>query len=66
MVTGSLASAAYGRAEKVGQEYIGPLLILSGAEYSPLSFQALHDRICDALRGRRPRLIAEAIGGRGD
>src|SRR6266536_20334 len=49
--------------EKVGQEYIGALLILSGAEYSALSFQTLHDRICDALRGRRPRLIAEAIGG---
>lgn len=48
--------------EKVGQEYIGPLLVLSGAEYSALSFQALHDRICDALRGGRPRLIAELIG----
>jgi hypothetical protein len=49
------------RTEKVGQEYIGPLLVLSGSEYATLSFQTLHDRICDALRGSRPRLIAEVI-----
>jgi len=47
--------------EKVGQEYIGPLLVLSGEDYAALSFQALHDRICDALRGRRPRLVAEVV-----
>jgi hypothetical protein len=49
------------RTEKIGQEYIGPLLVLSGAQYAAMSFEALHDRICDALRGRRPRLIAEMI-----
>lgn len=49
--------------EKVGQEYIGALLVLSGSEYSSLSFQALHDRICDALRGSRPRLVAEIFAG---
>jgi len=49
------------RTEKIGQEYIGPLVVLSGAEYASMSFDALHDRICDALRGRRPRLIAEMI-----
>ena len=47
--------------EKVGQEYIGPLVVLSGEEYAATPFQVLHDRICDALRGIRPRLIAEAI-----
>lgn len=48
---------------KIGQEYIGPLVVLSGPEYSSISFQSLHDRICDALRGRRPRVIAELFAG---
>ena len=52
--------------EKVGQEYIAPLLIMSGEEYLATPFQSLHDRICDALRGRRPRVIAELFGGAGD
>lgn len=52
--------------EKVGQEFIAPLLVLSGAEYAETPFQALYDRICDALRGRRPRLIAEMIRPDGD
>jgi hypothetical protein len=45
--------------EKVGQEYIGPLVVLSGAGYATMPFQTLHDHICDALRGSRPRLIAD-------
>jgi hypothetical protein len=48
--------------EKIAQEYIGPLLVLSGAEYASIPFQELHERICDALRGSRPRVIAEAFG----
>ena len=48
--------------EKMGQQYVDPLLTLSGAEYAAMSFQQLHDRICDALRGSRPRLVAEVIG----
>ncbi|MDP9190494.1 MAG: hypothetical protein M3P06_02175 [Acidobacteriota bacterium] len=52
--------------EKVGQEYIGPLLVVSGTEYATMSFDALHERICDALRGRRPRLVAEMIGSDGE
>ena len=52
--------------EKVGQEYIGPLLVLSGADYARIPLQELHDRICDALRGARPRLVAEAFGADGD
>ncbi len=51
--------------EKVGQEYIGPLVVLSGEAYAAMPFQALHDRICDALRGIRPRLIAETIDSSG-
>ena len=49
------------RTEKVGQEYICPLLVLTGEEYFALPFQILHDRICDALRGNRPRLLAQII-----
>jgi hypothetical protein len=49
------------RTEKIGQEYIGPLLVLSGAEYRLMTFEVLHERICDALRGRRPRVVAEFI-----
>lgn len=51
--------------EKVGQEYIGPLVVLSGEAYAALAFQVLHDRICNALRGIRPRLIAETINSSG-
>jgi hypothetical protein len=47
-----------GTAKRV-QEYIGPLLVLSGEEYAQIPFPELHDRICDALRGDRPRYIGE-------
>jgi len=49
------------------QEYVGPLLVLSGREYATISFGQLHDMICDALRGDRPKLLAESRGpdGRG-
>lgn len=33
------------------QEYVNPLLILTGEEYASLSFGGLHERICNALRG---------------
>lgn len=46
---------------KVGQEYICPLLVLTGPEYLALSFQTLYERICAALRGSRPRLVATLI-----
>jgi len=44
------------------QEYANPLLMLSGEEYAKISFEALHERICDALRGGRPRLAAVHSG----
>jgi hypothetical protein len=50
--------------EKRGQEYSEPLLVLSGQEYSQVTFDDLRRRICDALRGGRPRILAEV--GRGD
>jgi len=49
------------------QEYVRPLLVLSGQEYATITFGQLHDMICSALRGDRPRLLAESWGpdGRG-
>jgi len=48
-----------------GQEYESPLLVLTGAEYAAMPFQTLHDRLCDALRGDRPRLTLEVFGSDG-
>ena len=42
------------------QEYVGPLLVLTGEAYAGMSFEALHARLCDALRGDKPRVIATA------
>jgi len=49
------------------QEYVRPLLILSGQEYTTIPFEDLHRLICDALRGDQPQLVAEVHGpdGRG-
>jgi len=44
-----------------GQEYESPLLVLTGGEYATTSFQGLHDRLCAALRGGRPRLVLEVL-----
>lgn len=41
-----------------GQEYVNPLLVLSGEVYADMKFDALHGRLCDALRGDRPRVVA--------
>lgn len=48
------------------QEYVNPLLILSGQDYASISFVELHDRICDALRGKGPRVVAQSFTGDGD
>ena len=44
------------------QEYANPLLTLDGKQYANMTFDELHHRICDALRGDRPRLAIETIG----
>lgn len=41
------------------QEYVRPLLMLTGEEYAKTSFDVLYERICEALRSGRPRLLAE-------
>ena len=49
------------------QEYVNSLLVLSGLEYATITFEQLHERLCRALRGHRPRLAAEvwSAAGRG-
>jgi hypothetical protein len=47
--------------ERSGQEYLSPLLVLTGEEYARIGFADLHERICDALRGNRPPVVAEAF-----
>lgn len=44
--------------ERSSQEYVNPLLVLSGHEYANMTFEALHARICGALRGDRPQVVA--------
>jgi hypothetical protein len=43
------------------QEYSAPLFVLSSVEYASTPFSDLHARLCDALRGDRPRLVAEVL-----
>ena len=42
-----------------GQEYVAPLLVMSGQEYAETPFNVLYDRICKLLRGDRPRCRSE-------
>ena len=44
-----------------GQEYGSPLLVLTGEEYGRITFEELHRRICDALRGNRSPVVAEVL-----
>lgn len=48
--------------DRSAQEYVNPLLVLSGPQYSTMPFEDLHNQICNALRGDRPRLVAESWG----
>ena len=52
--------------ERSGQEYVSPLLLLTGEEYAHMTFDHLYTRICNALRGDKPRVVAQylAPGGR--
>lgn len=47
--------------ERSGQEYASPLLVLTGEEYARITFDELHRRICDALRGNRSPVVAEVF-----
>jgi hypothetical protein len=41
-----------------GQEYEKPLLVLTGKEYATITFEDLHARLCDVLRGEKPQVSA--------
>jgi hypothetical protein len=47
------------------QEYVHPLIVLTGEEYATITFDALYTRICDALRGDKPRVLAEFFTAEG-
>ena len=47
--------------ERSGQEYASPLLVLTGEEYARITFEELHRRICDSLRGNRSPIVAEVL-----
>ncbi|MGH8056020.1 MAG: hypothetical protein ACREOH_02110 [Candidatus Entotheonellia bacterium] len=52
--------------ERSPQEYVSPLLKLTGEAYAHMTFDTLYTQICHALRGDKPRLVATylAPGGR--
>lgn len=47
--------------ERHGQEYVSPLLVLTGEEYARIRFAELHKRLCDALRGNRSPVVMEIL-----
>ena len=47
--------------ERNGQEYASPLLVLTGEDYAHITFEELHTRLCDALRGNRAHVVAEIL-----
>lgn len=48
-----------------GQEFVNPLLMFSGRDYASISFAELHERVCDALRGKGPEVVAQSFTGDG-
>jgi len=58
------AGTAKGTA-RCGQEYVNPLLVMSGSAYAAVSCGELHERLCAALRGDRPRVVMEVLGSDG-
>lgn len=48
------------------QEYVNPLLVLSGEAYASMTFETLYASICQALRGNKPGVVATSVvsGGR--
>jgi len=47
--------------ERSGQEYLSPLVVLTGEEYARVTFEDLYRRICDVLRGNRTPVVAEVL-----
>ena len=53
------------RSDRNGQEYLSPLLVLSGQEYAQITFEDLHTRLCDALRGNRAPVVGQILDSDG-
>ena len=43
------------------QEYVNPLLVLTGKVYARMRFETLYERICQALRGNKPKVVATSL-----
>ena len=43
------------------QEYVNPLLVLAGDVYARMTFETLYSRICQALRGDKPKVVATSL-----
>ena len=58
---GHYVTWSYSTRSRSGQEYEDPLLVLTGQEYATITFEELHIRLCDALRGEKPRVIGQYL-----
>jgi hypothetical protein len=43
------------------QEYLSPLLVLTGEQYARITFHELHEGICTVLRGNRAPVVFEIL-----
>lgn len=43
------------------QEYVNPLLVLTGEDYAGMTFETLYARVCQALRGSKPKVVATSL-----
>ncbi|MBI2302922.1 MAG: hypothetical protein HYU66_28790 [Armatimonadetes bacterium] len=48
-------------ADRSGQEFVDPLLVLTGEEYARITFDELYERICSALRGDSAPAVAAIL-----
>jgi hypothetical protein len=51
--------------ERSPQEYVSPLLMLTGEAYAHMTFDTLYTQICHALRGDKPRVVATYLAPSG-
>jgi hypothetical protein len=51
--------------ERSPQEYVAPLLVLSGEAYTHMTFDTQHTQICHALCGDKPRVVATYLAPSG-
>jgi hypothetical protein len=51
--------------ERSGQEYVDPLLVLTGEQYAKVSFQVLLEKLEELIRSG-PRVVAEYLDSNGE